>query len=61
MAEIVNLRKARKDRARAADEVQAQANRAKYGRTKAEKSVTEAETARITRVVDGAKLTPDQD
>ncbi|EIZ80952.1 hypothetical protein WSK_0344 [Novosphingobium sp. Rr 2-17] len=61
MAEIVNLRKVRKDRARAADQAQAQANRAQFGRTKAEKSLTEAEAARITRTVDGAKLTPAPD
>jgi hypothetical protein len=37
MAEIVNLNKLRKAKARAADESRAQANRIKYGRTKAEK------------------------
>lgn len=37
MAEIVNLNKLRKAKARAEDESRAQANRIKYGRTKAEK------------------------
>ena len=37
MAEIVNLNKRRKAKSRAEDESRAQANRAKYGRTKAEK------------------------
>ena len=37
MAEIVNLNKLRKAKARAEDESHAQANRIKYGRTKAEK------------------------
>jgi hypothetical protein len=37
MAEIVNLNKMRKAKARAADESSAQANRIKYGRTKAQK------------------------
>jgi hypothetical protein len=37
MAEIVNLNKLRKAKARAADDSHAQANRIKYGRTKAQK------------------------
>jgi len=37
MAEIVNLNKQRKAKARAEDESRAQANRIKFGRTKAEK------------------------
>jgi len=37
MAEIVNLNKMRKAKARAEHESRAQANRVKYGRTKAQK------------------------
>jgi hypothetical protein len=37
MAEIVNLSRMRKTKARAEDESRAQANRIKYGRTKAQK------------------------
>jgi len=37
MAEIINLNKHRKAKARDADESQSAANRIKYGRTKAEK------------------------
>ena len=37
MAEIVNLNKLRKTKARTEDDSRAQANRIKYGRTKAEK------------------------
>jgi hypothetical protein len=37
MAEIVNLNKLRKAKARTEDDSRAQANRIKYGRTKAEK------------------------
>ena len=37
MAEIVNLNKMRKAKLREEDESRAQANRVKYGRTKAEK------------------------
>lgn len=55
MAEIVNLRMARKARARAADKVQAETNRAQHGRTRGEKSATQAERARIDRTLDGAR------
>ncbi|GAB7550790.1 DUF4169 family protein [Novosphingobium sp. 11B] len=55
MAEIVNLRMARKARARSADKAEAAANRAQHGRTKAEKSATQAEVARIDRTLDGAR------
>lgn len=56
MAEIVNLRTARKARDRRAAQDAAAANRAKFGRTKAEKAATAVETARIGRTVDGAKI-----
>ena len=52
MAEIVNLNKLRKAKARAEDESRAQANRAKYGRTKAQKENdrrTEERSARLHR------------
>lgn len=55
MAEIINLRMARKARERAAEKAQADANRAKHGRTLVERNVTEAEIVRIDRVLDGAK------
>ncbi|WP_103096075.1 DUF4169 family protein [Novosphingobium guangzhouense] len=55
MAEIINLRMARKARARAADKAEAATNRAQHGRTKAEKSATQAEIARIERTLDGAR------
>jgi hypothetical protein len=56
VAEIVNLRRARKARARTDAETKAAANRALHGRTKAEKVRDEAEAARLTRTVDNAKL-----
>lgn len=56
MAEIVNLRLARKARARNTAGADAAANRAKFGRNKADKAAAEAETARIGRIVDGARL-----
>ena len=55
MAEIVNLNKARKAKARAEKEETAAANRAKFGRTKAEKAKVSAEQARIGKTLDGSK------
>lgn len=55
MAEIVNLRMARKARARAAGQAQADASRARHGQTLAERQATGAEIARIARTVDGAR------
>ncbi|EJL24504.1 DUF4169 family protein [Novosphingobium sp. AP12] len=55
MAEIVNLRMARKAKARAAGKLEADAARARHGRTKGERLASEAEVARIDRLVDGAK------
>ena len=45
MAEIINLRNARKQKARAEKATQAEQNRIKFGRTKAEKKLTAAEQA----------------
>ncbi len=43
MAEIINLRRARKAKAREEAEATAAANRIAFGRTKAERAVTDAE------------------
>ena len=56
MAEVVNLRRARKERARAEAAKQADANRVAFGRTKAEKSLTAAERDLAARRIDGHKL-----
>jgi len=58
MGEIINLRRARKARARQAAAVTADANRAAFGRTKAERARDAAERARAARVVDDARLEP---
>ena len=59
MAEIINLRAARKARARADKEAVASANRRQFGQTKDEKRVAREEQARIGRTLDGAKREPD--
>ena len=53
MADIVNLRQARKLKLRAGKEAEASANRALHGRTKAEKQRDAAEADKTGRLVDG--------
>ena len=55
--EIVNLRKARKARDRAAREARAAENRIVFGRTRAEREMLEARNQRDTRLLDGHRLT----
>lgn len=55
MADIINLNKARKARAKVAGAAKAVENRAKFGRTKAEKARDDVERARIERAVDESK------
>jgi hypothetical protein len=52
MTEPINLNRARKTKARADKASQAQANRVRFGRTKAEKAVATAETERLARALD---------
>jgi len=58
MAEVVNLRLARKAKAREAKQQQAQANRAKFGETKAQRVALKAEAARADRDLDGKRRDP---
>ena len=59
MAEIVNLRRVKKQRARAEAAEQAAANRAKFGRSKAEKQADTLEARRAAKVLDGVKREDD--
>jgi hypothetical protein len=56
MAEIVNLKNRRKLAARAEKEAQAEQNRARFGRTKAEKTIDKIERERSVRDLDSKKL-----
>jgi hypothetical protein len=56
MAEIVNLRRARKAKARSEAEAQAAQNRVEFGRTKAERKLTEAEKALQAARLEGHRL-----
>jgi hypothetical protein len=55
MGDIVNLRQARKNKARTESEKQARQNRASFGRSKAEKRLAEAERDAAARKLDGHK------
>ena len=59
MAEIVNLRRVRKDKARQQRESEADANRRRFGRTKAEKAADKDAQDRSQREVDGKKIDRD--
>jgi hypothetical protein len=55
MAEIINLNKARKAKARVDKPIRAQENRARFGRTGSEKAADAAEQARIAKTLDDSK------
>lgn len=59
MAEVINLRQARKAKARGEAKVQAAANRARHGRTKAQREREAMDTARAERQIEGAKRETD--
>jgi len=58
MAEIVNLKRARKDKARREREEQAAANRRLFGRTRAEKTGDADAKRRTRREIDSKRLEP---
>jgi hypothetical protein len=55
MAEILNLNQARKAKAKAGAKTQAVENRARFGRTKADKALDAARADKLKRDLDGAK------
>jgi len=55
MAEILNLNRARKAKAKAQDKTRAVENRAKHGRTKADKALEAARADKLDRTLDGAR------
>ena len=62
MAEIVNLRRARKLKDRERQHAEAAQNRVLFGRSKAEKRLTESERTLAEASLDGRRLvTPDGD
>ncbi|MES2700580.1 MAG: DUF4169 family protein [Pseudomonadota bacterium] len=59
MAELVNLRQARKQRERTTKASSAETNRALHGESKSAKAARKAEADRAARLLDGAKLERD--
>jgi Domain of unknown function (DUF4169) len=55
MAELINLRTARKNQQRVEAEKLADANRVKFGRSKVEKKITAVENSRSEKLLDGHK------
>lgn len=56
MAEVINLNRVRKARKRAEDARLAEENRARFGRSKVEKTVREKEGTRQAKDLDGKKI-----
>lgn len=56
MNEVINFRKARKQAARQKEEVKAAENRARFGRSKAEKRLDAAREQLVSRSLDQRKL-----
>lgn len=56
MAELINLRQARKAKARTEKEAKAEQNRRLYGRSKHEKSTDKHEAKKLQTHLDGHKL-----
>ncbi|WP_294296931.1 DUF4169 family protein [uncultured Sphingomonas sp.] len=59
MAEIISLNRARKAKAKATKSAEADANRVKFGRTKAQKDAEALEAKRRADLLDGAKREDD--
>ena len=57
-AEVVNLRKARKDAKKREDAERAAANRIAYGRTKAQRESHKEQKQKSSRHLDGHKIEP---
>ena len=56
MAEIINLNKARKARERVDKSIRAEQNRARFGRTRAQKAADAEEAYRRIKLLDDSKL-----
>ena len=56
MSEPVNLNKFRKAKAKANKEQKAKENRAKFGRTKAEKQLDKARSEKLSKLTEGHRL-----
>jgi hypothetical protein len=60
MSDIVNLNRARKDRARAEAKALADANAARHGRTKAERVLEALQSERARKILDQHRLSEEE-
>ena len=60
MAEIINLRRAKQQKARAAKEQDADVNRVRFGTPKSQKKVNSARADKARADLEGKKLDPDK-
>lgn len=60
MAELINLRRARKAKAKAGKEKQAEANRVLHGTPKAERKLAKAKAEKDAKQLSGHKLEPEK-
>lgn len=56
MSDVVSLNKARKAKVKVAERARAVENRTRFGRKKGERLAADAELARASKAMDGAKL-----
>ena len=61
MAEIINLKQARKDRVRRERDTEADANRRRFGRTRAQKKADKDAEERAQKLHQDRQLEPDKD
>ncbi len=61
MAELINLNKARKERAKGARKIEAAHNRAKFGLPKGQSEAAKLEADRVRRTLDDARRDPKDD
>ncbi len=61
VADIINLRAAKKVRKRADARAQGDANATKFGRSKAERSLQDARAAKASQALDGHKINREDD
>ena len=60
MADLINLRRARKTRKRVTKEQEADANRARFGAPKLERSITKARSEKDAADLQGKRLDPNK-
>ncbi len=61
MTDVVNLNQFRKNRRRTEKKRAAEANRVRFGRTKAEREASDAARAARDKSLDGKKISPEDD